>query len=70
MAVPDVADPLGVRGRAMLELFYSCGLRRAELCRLELSSFHAERRTLHVRGKGNKDRVVPVGWRAVQWLER
>jgi integrase/recombinase XerD len=70
VAVPDVADPLGVRDRAILELFYSCGLRRAELCRLELSSFHAERRTLHVRGKGNKDRVVPVGWRAVQWIER
>jgi len=59
-----------VRDRAILELFYSCGLRRTELCRLELSSFHAERRTLHVRGKGNKDRMVPVGWRAVQWLER
>ena len=70
VAVPDVADPLGVRDRAILELFYSCGLRRTELCRLELSSFHAERRTLHVRGKGNKDRMVPVGWRAVQWLER
>jgi integrase/recombinase XerD len=70
LAVPDTADPLGVRDRAMLELFYSCGLRRVELCRLELSSFTSDRRTLHVRGKGNKDRVVPVGLRAVYWLER
>jgi integrase/recombinase XerD len=70
LAVPDLADPLGIRDRAMLELFYSCGIRRTELCRLELSSFNAQRHTLHVRGKGNKDRVVPVGQRAVQWLER
>jgi len=71
LAVPNVTDPLGVRDRAMLELFYSCGLRRAELCRLELTDLHPERRTLTIRrGKGNKDRVVPVGARAVAWLER
>ena len=61
LAVPNVTDPLGVRDRAMLELFYSCGLRRAELCRLELTDLNAERRTCAVRGKGKKDRVVPVG---------
>jgi integrase/recombinase XerD len=71
LAVPNVADPLGVRDRAMLELFYSTGLRRAELCRLELTDLHTERRTLTIRrGKGKKDRVVPVGARAVAWLER
>ena len=70
VAVPDVADPLGVRDRAMLELFYSCGIRRTELCRLELSDLNTERRTLQVRlGKGKKDRVVPVGERAIVWLE-
>ena len=71
LAVPNVADPLGVRDRAMLELFYSTGIRRTELCRLELSDVNTERRTVHVRqGKGKKDRVVPVGARAVAWLER
>ena len=71
LAIPDVSDPLGVRDRAMLELFYSTGLRRAELCRLELSALHPGRRTLHVRqGKGKKDRMVPVGARALAWLER
>jgi len=71
LIVPSVADPLGLRDRAMLELFYSCGLRRTELCRLELPDFNAERRTIHVRrGKGKKDRVVPVGERAVQWVEK
>ena len=70
LAIPDVADPLGVRDRAMLELFYSCGLRRAELCQLQLADLHAERRTLRVFGKGKKDRIVPVGGRALQWVER
>ncbi len=71
LAVPAVADPLGIRDRAMLEVFYSCGLRRTELCRLELPDLNSERRTLHVRlGKGKKDRMVPVGGRAVAWLER
>jgi len=71
LAVPDVADPLGQRDRAMLEVFYSTALRRTELCRLELSDFSAERRTLTVRrGKGKKDRVVPIGERACAWLAR
>ena len=66
LAVPDTSDPLGVRDRAMLELFYSTGIRRTELCRLELPDLNTERRTLHVRlGKGKKDRVVPVGERAI-----
>jgi integrase/recombinase XerD len=69
LAVPNVTDPLGIRDRAMLELFYSTGMRRAELCGLDLSDFNAERHTLHVRGKGKKDRVVPVGQRAAYWIE-
>ena len=67
--MPNIADPLGIRDRAMLELFYSTGLRRAELCRLEMASFNGQRHTLQVRGKGKKDRVVPVGQRAVYWLD-
>jgi integrase/recombinase XerD len=71
LAVPNIFDPLGLRDRAILELFYSCGLRRTELCRLGLTDFNAERRTLHVRqGKGHKDRVVPVGEQAAAWIER
>jgi integrase/recombinase XerD len=71
LAVPDTADPLGVRDRAMLELFYSTGLRRTELCRLAFSDLVLERGTLTVRqGKGKKDRVVPVGEQARAWLER
>jgi len=71
LAIPDVNDPLGVRDRAMLELFYSTGIRRTELCRIELPDLNPERQTVHVRlGKGKKDRMVPVGKQAIAWLER
>jgi integrase/recombinase XerD len=71
LSIPDTNDLLGVRDRALLELFYSTGIRRTELCRLDLPDLNTERRTLHVRlGKGRKDRVVPVGERALAWLER
>ena len=71
LAVPDIGDPLGLRDRAMLELFYSAGLRRSELARLGLHDLNRERHTLQIRqGKGSKDRVVPVGERALHWLER
>jgi integrase/recombinase XerD len=71
LAVPDTSDPLGIRDRAMLELFYSAGLRRSELARLKLEDLNRERQTLQIRqGKHHKDRVVPVGKSALHWLER
>jgi integrase/recombinase XerD len=71
LAVPDPSDLLGIRDRAMLELFYSTGIRRSELSKLALTDLYAERGTLRIRqGKGHKDRVVPVGSRALQWLAR
>lgn len=70
MAVPDIDDPLGLRDRVMLEVFYATGIRRAELTRLEVSDIHTERRTLRVKGKGGKERVVPIGERAAHWLAR
>jgi len=71
LAVPNISDPLGVRDRAMLELFYSTAIRRSELARLELRDFNLDRKTLFVRkGKGGRDRVVPVGKRALEWIAR
>ena len=70
LAKPNTSDPLGIRDRTMLELLYSTGIRRAELARLQLRDLHRERRTLHVSGKGGKDRIVPVGERALQWIEK
>jgi integrase/recombinase XerD len=69
--VPDVADPLGIRDRAMLELLYATAIRRSELARLETRDLNREAATLRVRlGKGKKDRVVPVGSAALHWCER
>ncbi len=70
-SVHDLADPLGLRNRAMMEVFYATGIRRAELGRLELSDVSPERGTVTVRkGKGKKDRVVPLGAQAAYWCER
>jgi len=71
LAVPDIKDPLGIRDRAILEMLYSCGLRRTELARLEVADLNRDRRTLQIRqGKGKKDRVIPIGQRALAWVER
>lgn len=66
---PDVADPLGIRDRAILETFYSTGIRRRECSRIDVDDLDRERGLLAVRkGKGGKDRVVPIGERALYWL--
>lgn len=68
---PDVTDQLGVRDRAILETLYATGVRRRELANLDLDDWQSERRTLLVRrGKGNKDRLLPVGKQASGWLDR
>lgn len=67
----DPATPYGLRDRAMLELLYSTGLRRMEVAGLALYDVDANRRLVFVReGKGARDRVVPIGERALGWLER
>jgi integrase/recombinase XerD len=62
---------LGLRDRAILETLYSTGMRRAELVALDLADVDAERGTVLIRqGKGKKDRMVPIGDRALAWLAR
>jgi integrase/recombinase XerD len=69
LAVPDVATPLGLRDRAMLELLYASAIRRSELLALRLFDVDYARAALIVRqGKGHKDRVVPLGERGKAWL--
>jgi integrase/recombinase XerD len=71
LAQPDLATALGVRDRAILEVLYSTGIRRMELVGLDCTDVDAERGTLFVReGKGKKDRLVPIGERAVRWTLR
>jgi integrase/recombinase XerD len=71
LALPDLATPLGLRDRAMLELLYATGVRHAELAGLAVFDLDIERRALMVReGKGRKDRMIPTGERAAVWCER
>jgi site-specific recombinase XerD len=64
------AEPLELRNRALLELLYSAGLRSAEAVGLDLADVDFERESLHVRGKGSKERVVPLGEEAAHQLAR
>ena len=65
-------EPLALRNAALLELVYSCGLRSAEAVALDLGDVDLDREHVHVRGKGGKERLVPIGeeaaWRIGLWL--
>jgi integrase/recombinase XerC len=66
----DGEKPLALRNRALLELLYSAGLRSAEAVGLDLGDVDFEREALHVRGKGDKERLVPLGEEAAHHLAR
>ena len=69
LALPAPSEPLGLRDRAMMEVFYSTGMRRLELIHLKCYDLDAERGTVFIRqGKGKKDRMVPLGVRAFAWV--
>jgi integrase/recombinase XerD len=70
LAQPDLDDVAGIRDRAMIELMYSCGLRVSELCGLRLADIQAESGCLRCIGKGNKERLVPVGRKALDNVQR
>ena len=67
---PDVKTPLGLRNRAILELFYASGLRVSEMAGLQLTDLQLDENFLRCIGKGRKERVVPVGGAAIQWIRR
>lgn len=70
LAAPEVALDLGIRDKAMLELLYATGLRVSELISLKFEQVSLRQGVLRVTGKGNKDRLVPIGEEAITWLER
>jgi integrase/recombinase XerD len=68
---PDVTQAEGLRDRAILETFYSTGMRRMELAHLKVYDLDTDRSTLMIRlGKGKKDRVIPIGERALAWIDK
>jgi integrase/recombinase XerD len=68
LAAPDVETPRGLRDKAMLELLYACGVRVSELSTLRLSALHLADGFVVVKGKGAKERVVPVADSSARWV--
>jgi len=69
LSAPDVDDVLGLRDRAMLELLYACGLRVSELVNVTTDQVNLTQGVVRLMGKGNKERLVPLGEEAVDWLQ-
>ena len=70
IAQPDVTTPLGLRDRAMIELLYATGLRVTELVSVRFGDLHLDEAYLTCVGKGSKERLVPIGDQAAQWIQR
>lgn len=70
LAAPDVEEVLGLRDRCMLEVLYACGLRVTELVSLRLDQLNTRQGVVRVMGKGAKERLVPMGETALDWLTR
>ncbi len=70
LQAPDTNTALGLRDRAMLEVLYACGLRVSELLNLRLELLNLKQGFLRVTGKGNKERLVPLGQHARDWIEQ
>jgi integrase/recombinase XerD len=70
LAAPDVNVPLGLRDRAMLEVLYASGLRVSELVGMKIFEANLDAGVVRVMGKGSKERLVPLGEEAVDWVKR
>ena len=70
LQAPLTADPRGLRDRAMIELLYATGLRVSELVGLTIPQLNARQGVVRVVGKGNRERLVPLGEEALYWLEQ
>jgi len=70
LEAPDIATPLGLRDRTMLEVLYACGVRVSELTGLMLGEINLRQGVIRIVGKGSKERLVPMGEEAISWLTR
>ncbi|TMP71051.1 site-specific tyrosine recombinase XerD [Pseudoalteromonas sp. S1609] len=70
LSAPNIEEPMGLRDKAMLELLYATGLRVTELVGLRMEQINLRQAVVFVKGKGNKERLVPLGEEAMYWLEQ
>ena len=70
IAQPDTSVPLGIRDRAMIEVLYATGMRVSELVGIRAADLHADAHYLTCVGKGNKERLIPIGEEASDWVRR
>jgi integrase/recombinase XerD len=68
LSKPDTKDKLGLRDKAILELFYACGTRVSELINLKVSDLFLNDEVIRVFGKGSKERLIPIGSSAIKWI--
>jgi len=69
LGAPNVSEPLGHRDRAMLELLYATGVRVSELINLKMSQLNLNQGVLRIIGKGDRERLIPLGDEAQDWLK-
>jgi integrase/recombinase XerD len=70
IAEPDITTPLGLRDRAMIEVLYATGMRVSEIISVRTGDLHLRERYVTCIGKGNKERIVPIGEEAGTWIDR
>jgi integrase/recombinase XerD len=70
LAQPDTSTPLGLRDRALIELLYATGMRVSELVGVRAADLHLDEHYLTCIGKGNKERLIPIGEQAASWIEQ